>query len=168
LSYEQSPEGGAEFRVSLPYYAAPPELQEVEPAGLRLGTRRILVVDEDPVVQRLVSALFAPEGHLVEAARTGEQALRRIGECPFDLIISESRILAGPSELFVRALAEACPEAGGYLVLAHDGEVDLPDPFPGVTPYRMRKPFNLRELHAIALQVFANNLPHSPASTAGR
>ena len=168
LSYEQSPEGGAEFRVSLPYYAAPPELQEVEPAGLRLGTRRILVVDEDPVVQRLVSALFAPEGHLVEAARTGEQALRRIGECPFDLIISESRILAGPSELFVRALAEACPEAGGYLVLAHDGDVDLPDPFPGVTPYRMRKPFNLRELHAIALQVFANNLPHSPASTAGR
>jgi two-component system NtrC family sensor kinase len=168
LSFEQPPEGGAEFRVTLPSYDAPPELQEELASGPRFSTRRILVVDEDPVVQRLVSALFAPEGHLVEAARTGEQALRRIGECPFDLIISEARILAGPSELFVRALAEACPEAAGYLVLAHDGDLDLPDPFPGVTPYRMRKPFNLRELHAIALQVFANSLPHSPASTAGR
>jgi hypothetical protein len=104
----------------------------------------------------------------VEAARTGEPALRGSGECPVDLSISESRSLAGPAARGVRALAEAGPAAGGYLVLAHDGDVDLPDPFPGVTPYRMRKPFNLRELHAIALQVFANNLPHSPASTAGR
>ncbi len=168
LSYEHSLEGGAEFRVSLPSYDAPPELPEVELAARPLHTRRILVVDEDPVVQRLVSALFAPEGHLVEAARTGKQALRRIGECPFDLIISEARILAGPSELFVRALAAAYPEAASYLVLAHDGDVDLPDPFPGVIPYRARKPFNLRELHAIALQIFANSLPHSPASTAAR
>ena len=126
------------------------------------------MVDEDPAVQRLVSALFAPDGHLVEAARTGEQALRRIGESPFDLIISDARMLAGPSELFVRALTETCPEAAGYLVMAHDGDGELPDPSPGVTSFHARKPFNLRELHTIALQVFANNLPRSPASTAGR
>ncbi|MFL5496908.1 MAG: hypothetical protein ACJ8DC_21235, partial [Gemmatimonadales bacterium] len=102
------------------------------------------------------------------AARTGEQALRRIGESAFDLIISDARMLAGPSELFVRALTENCPEAAGYLVLAHDGDGDLPDPWPGVTPFRARKPFNLRELHAVALQIFASSQPRSPASTAGR
>jgi two-component system NtrC family sensor kinase len=168
LSYEQPSEGGAEFRVVLPSYDAPPEIREEEASGPRLRTRRILVVDEDPMTQRLVSALFASEGHVVEAARSGEQALRRIAASPFDLIISDARMLAGPSELFVRALATRCPEAAGYLVLAHDGEADLPDPWPGVTPYRARKPFNLRELHAVALQIFANSLPRSPASTAGR
>ncbi|MFL5495658.1 MAG: ATP-binding protein [Gemmatimonadales bacterium] len=168
LSYEQSPEGGAEFRVTLPLYDAPPELRDEEPPARRLPTRRILVVDEDPVVQRLVSALFAPEGHVVEAARTGEQALRRIGESAFDLIISDARMLAGPSELFVRALTENCPEAAGYLVLAHDGDGDLPDPWPGVTPFRARNPFNQRELHAVALQIFASSQPRTPASTAGR
>ena len=166
LLYEQPPESGAEFRVILPLYDAPPEVAEEESSGRPLRTRRILVVDEDPVVQRLVSALFAQEGHLVEGARTGEQALRRVGECPFDLIISDARMLAGPSELFVRALVEACPEAAGYLVLAHDGEMDLPEP--GITPYRARKPFNLRELHGVALQIFANSRPLSPVSTAGR
>jgi two-component system, NtrC family, sensor kinase len=167
LLYEQPPESGAEFRVILPLYDAPPEVPEEESSGRPLRSRRILVVDKDPVVQRLVSALFAPEGHLVEGARTGAQALRRIGECPFDLIISDARMLAGPSELFVRALVEACPEAAGYLVLAHDGEVDLPEPLRGITPYRARKPFNLRELHTVALQIFANSRPLSPVSTAG-
>src|SRR5439155_382150 len=83
-------ESGAEFRVILPLYDAPPEVPEEESSGRPLRTRRILVVDKDPVVQRLVSALFASEGHLVEGARTGEQALRRIGECPYDLIISDA------------------------------------------------------------------------------
>jgi hypothetical protein len=75
-------------------------------------------------------------------------------------------MLAGQSELFVRALVEACPEAAGYLILAHDGEMDLPEA--GITPYRARKPFNLRELHGVALQIFANSRPLSPVSTAGR
>src|SRR5207244_9393070 len=58
LLYEQPLESGAEFRVILPLYDAPPEVPEEESSGRPLRTRRILVVDKDPVVQRLVSAVF--------------------------------------------------------------------------------------------------------------
>ncbi|MGH7579489.1 MAG: ATP-binding protein, partial [Gemmatimonadales bacterium] len=65
LSYEDRPEGGAEFRINLPAYQAPDD----RPAS----GHHILVVDDDPAVHRLVSALFTPQGHVVEAVRSGSQ-----------------------------------------------------------------------------------------------
>ena len=72
LSYEPPLEGGAEFRVVLPLHDAPAEAAELEPAaaGPR-ESRRVLVVDADPGVHRLVNALLSPEGIEVEAVRSG-------------------------------------------------------------------------------------------------
>jgi two-component system, NtrC family, sensor kinase len=115
LTYEPSPEGGAEFRVTLPLYqgtvALPPEQPHVARNGT-VASRRILVVDEDPAVHRLMSALFAPEGHAVESVRSGEQGLRLAREGEYDLIIVDGRMAAGAAEPFAHALLDACPHAG--------------------------------------------------------
>jgi two-component system, NtrC family, sensor kinase len=156
LTYEAPPNGGAEFRVTLPLYemsAAPPR-ENPGVSGTRVvAGRRILVVDEDPAVHRLLSALFAPDGHAVEAVRSGEQALRLAREGGYDLIIADLRVAAGTSEPFARALLNACPEVRNRLVVACSREEELPAK-PGEYPLRrVSKPFNLRDLKSLASEI---------------
>ena len=156
LTYEPSPEAGAEFRVTLPLYeldALPPQENAVAPERSVVEGRRILVVDEDPTVHRLLSALFAPDGHAVEAVRSGEQALRLAQEGRYDLIIADLRVAAGTSKPFARALLDACPEFRSRLVVACSREEELPAG-PGEYPlHRLSKPFNLRDLKSMAMEI---------------
>jgi PAS domain S-box-containing protein len=154
LTYDAPAEGGAEFRVILPLYQAEVAEPLDEPLAARNGPmacRRILVVDEDPAVHRLMSALFAPEGHAVEAVRSGEQALRLAQEGEYDLIIADAHIAAGAAEPFANALLDACPQVRGRLVVACAGEelaAQLSEPLRRVT-----KPFNLRDLRMVAKEI---------------
>jgi two-component system NtrC family sensor kinase len=156
LEYEAPPQGGAEFRVTLPLFQS--EITEPGEAGPqarngRWAERRILVVDEDPTVHRLLSALFTPEGHAVEAVRTGEQGLRLAREREYDLIIADVHAAAGPAELFADALLAACPGASSRLVVACSGEEELPGPLAQQPVHRVRKPFNLRDLKTVANEI---------------
>jgi two-component system, NtrC family, sensor kinase len=155
LEYEPLPDGGAEFRVTLPLVE--PDVSEPVLAGGadngRRVQRRILVVDEDPSVHRLLNALFTPEGHAVESVRTGEQGLRLARENDFDLIITDVRTPSGTAELFARALLEACPAARHRLVVACAGEEDLPAPLDQHRIHWVRKPFNLRDLKTVANEI---------------
>jgi PAS domain S-box-containing protein len=157
LTYEPPSDGGAEFRVTLPLYPAE-AADSAEALGVAetsvIEGRRILVVDEDPAVHRLLSALFAPDGHAVEAVRSGEQALRLAQEGAYDLIIADMRVAAGASEPFARALLEACPEIRSRLVVACSRDEELPAG-PGECPLRrVSKPFNLRDLKSVASEIF--------------
>src|SRR6185503_14249578 len=116
---------------------------------------------------RLVSALFTPHGHTVETVRSGEQGLRLLLEREFDLIIADARIPAGPSQLFVQALVSSYPEGLSRLIVGSSTESDSGDGL-GNSFKRIRKPFNPRDLHALAAEILANSQPGSPASTGAR
>jgi CheY-like chemotaxis protein len=153
LEYEAPADGGAEFRVTLPLFepdAPAADSPRPLPNNGRAPRRRILVVDEDPSVHRLLSALFTPDGHTVEAVRSGEQGLQLAREIEFDLIITDARLPAGPAQLFAGALLDACPGFSGRLVVACSGEEELPAPLAQQPIHRVRKPFNLRDLRTVA------------------
>jgi two-component system NtrC family sensor kinase len=157
LSYEPAPEGGAEFRIVLPLYQSEVQPVAEEPAvrgNGRSPMRRILVVDEDPAVHRLISAVFTPEGHAVEAVRSAETALRMAREREWDLIIADMRMAAGAAEPFTRALLHACPEVRGRLVGACSREEDFRSAGGEESFRRVRKPFNPRDLRTVAQEIF--------------
>jgi CheY-like chemotaxis protein len=105
-------------------------------------------------VHRLVSALFTPDGHSVEAVRSAEQALRLAQEREWDLIIADIRMAAGAAEPFTRALLQACPQVRSRLVVACSGDEDLQSRIGDDAPRRVRKPFNPRDLRMVAQEVF--------------
>jgi len=156
LEYEAPPDGGAEFRVTLPLFQSEVPQDAADPSHSdngRPARRRILVVDEDVSVHRLLSALFTPEGHAVEAVRTGEQGLKLAQERDYDLIIADVGVPSGPAGLFAGALLDARPALGSRLVVVCSGGQDLPGALAQHTIHRVRKPFNLRDLRAVANEI---------------
>ncbi len=50
---------------------------------------RVLVVDDSPVVRRMVTQILADAGYGVESAPDGAAALRAIEQAPFDLVVTD-------------------------------------------------------------------------------
>ena len=140
LEYAHAPKGGAVFTLRLPATAA---RQVSAPA---VG-KRILLVDDDPKSERLVAALFRPEGHVVEATRSGSEALVKVDADRWDAVLVSGRLeWAGRGPAALALLAER-PGLAGRLYAA------LPSSFPAEGE-RFRQagiktltlPFDLREL----------------------
>ncbi len=154
LSYEPAPDGGARFTISLPRVTA-------GGAGEDTSVRRILVVDDDPAVHRVVSALFAADGHLVDGARSADEALALAADQSYDLVLADARAVTAGGLYFADALLGTRPGWASRVVLASgNGRAETG------AAHHLAKPFNLRELRAVADELFSSP-PRSPATMGG-
>jgi signal transduction histidine kinase len=92
LTVESLPGAGSTFTCSLPL-AVPAASSDVAASGPAAVDRadgcRVLVVEDNPVNQRLASALLAKAGHHVEVAATGRAALEALDARVFDLVLMD-------------------------------------------------------------------------------
>ena len=99
LTLHDTPGGGATFVLSLPR-AADSATAAREIADESHGPIRalILLVDDEPEILESLREVLAPLSRRVDTAATGKQALRLIGSCDYDLILSDLRMpdLDGP------------------------------------------------------------------------
>lgn len=165
ISYNPAPDGGAEFVVSLPLHAPTAESASTDDqaetaaastedrAGGASVTRptRVLVVDDDPAVHRLVNALFAPEGHVVDAARSGEQALRLVEDSVYDLVITDAHAVSADGRLFAATLLTSHPDWRDRLVVASHGRAS--EPHTTAALHWVAKPLNVRDLRSVVGRV---------------
>ncbi len=109
---ESTPGKGTIFRVELPAEDAAELERETQVTEGRapVSGKMILVVDDEPVICRMLAQILAAEGHQVETAATGAVALEKLGDRDYDLILSDIRMpeLDGPS--LYRALTRDYPE----------------------------------------------------------
>ena len=66
--------------------------------------QRILVLDDDPVVGLSCKRILGSEGHIVSTVEKGEEAIRRLSNEEFDLLISDIRL---PDIYGIEVLQEA-------------------------------------------------------------
>jgi len=162
LSYRRAPEGGAEFTVSLPLHTlsdttSPPQVPaEVRPRRVPADASaprhaRVLVVDDDPAVHRLVSALLAPEGHVVDTVRTGEQALRLVEDAVYDVVIADAHAASADGRLFAATLLTSRPDWRDRLVVASHGRAS--EPFAAAAVHWVAKPLNVRDLRSVVARI---------------
>ena len=92
-----------------------------------MQTKRVLVVDDQTPVRELVAAVLASDGHSVETARDGADALRLLDSSKrYDLIVSDLKMpgLDGPS-LYLE-LTRRWPDTRPQLLFI-SGFVDSPE-----------------------------------------
>jgi CheY-like chemotaxis protein len=90
-----APGEGARFELYFPlhYRAAESHTDRADDAAAPISTikRRILCVDDDPTVLRVISQVFGRAGHLVTAVASSGEALARVRATPlaFDVVVTD-------------------------------------------------------------------------------
>ena len=118
---------------------------------------RVLLVDDDPVIVRLLQVNFRLEGYEVDSAASGEAALQRIRESLPDVIVLDV-MMPGVDGWEVCAKIKEDPEAKGVpvvLLSARAQDEDLQRGYAlGVDEY-VTKPFDPAHLLEIVRRVLA-------------
>jgi CheY-like chemotaxis protein len=150
LEIESEPGKGTRVRMFFP--ACTPSTRASSPVAEPQGQSsieglRVLLVDDDELIQSSTQAILAALGHITTAAQSGEEALGKIeGGLQPDVVILDMNMpgLGGAGTLpRLRAIIPKVP------VLLSTGRIeqsalDLVSAHPGVT--LLSKPFSLKEL----------------------
>jgi DNA-binding NtrC family response regulator len=84
---------------------------------------RVLLVEDERAIRLALSGLLRREGYEVEQEEDGAGALRRLGEEPFDLVLTDLALGDGPTGMDVlRAAKAAQPETPVVMITAHGSE----------------------------------------------
>ncbi|MFI5317235.1 MAG: sigma-54-dependent transcriptional regulator [Myxococcota bacterium] len=111
---------------------------------------RILVVEDEKAIQLALRGLLRRDGYDVDLADTGEDALRKLGETAYDLVITDLALGRGLSGMDVlRASREARAETAVVMITAHGSEkVAVEAMKQGAEDY-LPKPFDNEELRVV-------------------
>jgi len=109
----------------------------------------VLVVEDDPAIQRLVRKVLGREGYQVETACDGIEAVLKLGVLDYDVIILDLMMPNLDGFAFVSTMAEHDPERLKRVIVTSAAS-------PGVIKERMKgepflvlpKPFDIQELIA--------------------
>jgi signal transduction histidine kinase len=120
--------GGAEFTVELPagrpvHAPGPDAPPDPAPAGPGV---RVLVVEDEPLVADMVEDLLALEGHQVDRATNGREALERVQSRAYALIVSDVRMPDLSGSAFYRELTRLNPAMARRVVFV-TGDVVSPE-----------------------------------------
>ena len=85
--------------------------------------RRILLVDDEPHVSRVIKLVLDRKGYEVEMARNGEEALASQRNAPFDVIITDYQMPRMDGRGLCEALAADAPDPAP-LTLVVTGKTD--------------------------------------------
>jgi CheY-like chemotaxis protein len=83
--------------------------------------KRLLVVDDEPLLIRIMEHLFSRSGYAVTTALNGQEALDRLGEQRFDLVLSDVMMPVMDGIAFVTALQKT-PDPPPVVFLTGYGE----------------------------------------------
>jgi two-component system NtrC family sensor kinase len=93
LTVDSPSTGGAVFVITLPVVCA--EALEADPGptgNMRAGRRSILVVDDEAEIREALAEILTGASHRVVTARSGREALERMGSENYDAILTDIRM----------------------------------------------------------------------------
>jgi CheY-like chemotaxis protein len=98
IAVQSAPGEGTTFRITFPLADAllhveqsPTSVLPVDPPS----ALRVLVVDDEPMMTKAVARMLRPSGHLVSVAACGEEAMAKLADHPFDVVVSDMGMGAG-------------------------------------------------------------------------
>ena len=111
---------------------------------------RILIVEDEKAIQLALRGLLRRDGYDVDLADTGEDAVRKLGEATYDLVITDLALGRGISGMDVlRVSRESRAETAVVMITAHGSEkVAVEAMKQGAEDY-LPKPFDNEELRVV-------------------
>ncbi len=115
----------------------------------------LLVLDDDPSMQRLVATLLRRDGHRVDVVSEAAQAIERIGRYNYDALLLDIMTPTEGGLTVLRHLRSAKPEMMKRVVLVTASPDSILKGVSGDVFGVVRKPFEADELTAVIRKVVA-------------
>ena len=111
-------------------------------------TRRILVVDDEPLVPYTVQLLLKDDGYVVDGAKSGPEALALFEPGKFDMIFTDYLMPEMRGDKLAAAIKERAPRQPVVMITAFPEKLQSSDcPLGGVDSF-ICKPFELDTLRS--------------------
>ncbi len=162
ITAENAADGGAIFRVTLPLRA--PERAAVDisrgpaaSARSSAATSRIVVVVDEPSISDILSQALAADGHAVDTASNGTEALDRIERNRYDLIVSDLKMPGVSGQELYERIRRIDPDLASRIVFSTGDTVSIMTrEFLKATGSQcVQKPFDLREFRRLVERLLA-------------
>src|SRR5262249_6136909 len=112
-----------------------------------MSAGRILVVDDDPQIRRVMRVTLTGQGYEVDDARTGDAALEKFREQRFDLVLLDMN-MPGLAGLETCRAIRGQSEVAIIMLTVRDSEQDKVDALDAGADDYVTKPYNAPELLA--------------------
>jgi two-component system KDP operon response regulator KdpE len=109
---------------------------------------RVLVVDDEPALRKVLRTSLTACGFTVDEARNGEEALGAAQDRAFDLVLLDINMPGIGGVEACRQIRDLAPQAGIVMVTVRDQEDDKVQALEAGADDFVTKPFRLRELVA--------------------
>jgi CheY-like chemotaxis protein len=124
--------------------------------------RRILVVDDEPLVCDSIRRMLAVDGHQVETATSGEAALALFGKDTFALIITDYELPLMNGDKLAVAIKALAPNLPIALITAYAESLQSAGALLAGVDLVISKPFDLQELRQAVTNLLAKQGPVGP------
>jgi CheY-like chemotaxis protein len=152
---------GTTFHIQLPVVAGVPIVRTPETHADGATTsgeqRRVLVVDDEESIQKLLTGVLEMDGHQVTIARNGREALDHVESALYDLIITDIKmpVMSG-TDLYKQLEGNGSPLARRLIFITGDTVAPETRRFlQGVDNPVISKPFRLRDIREMVRETLA-------------
>ena len=129
-----------------------------------MSAGRILVVDDEPQIRRIMRTTLASAGYEVDDAKTGEEGLMKIRDFRPDLVLLDIN-MPGMGGLAACREIRADPNIAIIMLTVHNTEADKVEALDAGADDFVTKPFSTPELLA-RIRAALRRLPAGPSSSA--
>jgi CheY-like chemotaxis protein/two-component sensor histidine kinase len=117
----------------------------IKPAALA-RRRRVMIVEDEPVMLRVLTSVLRPHGYQLFTCSSGEQALEILAEDEVDLLISDKNLPGITGLEVIRAAKEHLPEISTLLITGYASQETVEEAIQLKVDDYLVKPFDLDDL----------------------
>ncbi|MFQ5897234.1 MAG: ATP-binding protein [Candidatus Methylomirabilia bacterium] len=155
IDIESEPGKGTTFIIRLPVQTeqvAGDAKPEARAPSRRL---RVLVVDDEPLVCRVMTDYLTSDGHTVETATNGREALEKFRAGQFDLVVTDQGMPEMSGDRLAAAIKRLAPDKPVILVTGFGKTAKADDDKPADVDFIVSKPVPLTALRQALAKVMA-------------
>ena len=155
ISIDSQEGKGTTFKIRLPQQEITAEAKETPPPKVLDRKMRILVVDDDPNIQDILQDILNLEGHQVQLASSGDEALKLFRSSDFEVVITDLGMPGMSGWELAKEVKKSKRQIKVILITGWRAQLDTDKIKESGVDFILPKPFHIEQIKEVLYQTAA-------------